>query len=77
VDNLGHPKAPLYPLDTDNETYGCRHSNPDICGKHSLKGVCAFVNEDKICYSPPRSWRKQYFLLISDKSIKGKNDETQ
>jgi hypothetical protein len=55
--------APLQPKDTATETEGCRHTNPDICGKHSLDGVCAFVRPDVICKAPPASWPKQFVKL--------------
>ena len=37
--------------DDDNakQTYGCRHTNPDICGSSYINNVCAFASEDKIC----------------------------
>lgn len=55
--------APVQPRDTETATEGCRHTNPDICAKHSLEGVCAFVRSDGICTSPPASWRKQFLKL--------------
>jgi hypothetical protein len=56
--------APLHPLDTAEQTFGCRHTNPIICGKHSVPDVCAFVREDGICLAPPRSWPKQFIKLL-------------
>jgi hypothetical protein len=56
--------APLHPLDSDNQTHGCRHANPNVCGKNSLTGVCAFVRKDNICLSTPTSWKKQYKKLF-------------
>ena len=55
--------APLNEKDTEDQTYGCRQNNPDICGFNGLKGVCAFVTDDKICRKPSRSWKKQYNKL--------------
>ena len=55
--------APLHPLDTEKQTQGCRHTNPDICGRHSMPEVCAFVRADKICLAPPASWPKQFRKL--------------
>lgn len=55
--------APLQSEDTLSQTYGCRHSNPDICGSCYLDGICAFVNPDKICHKPSKKWAKQYELL--------------
>jgi hypothetical protein len=49
--------------DTENETVGCRHTNPDACAKHSLAGICAFVRGDGICREPAKSWPRQYRKL--------------
>ena len=54
---------PLHPLDTANHTYGCRHTNPTICGRNYMPGICAFVRDDGICIDPPMSWPKQYSKL--------------
>ena len=56
--------APLNVEDSEKQTFGCRHSSPDICGKNSLSGICAFVRDDEICQIPPRSWSKQYRKLL-------------
>jgi hypothetical protein len=53
-------KRPLSPHDTEWETLGCRHSNPDICRNHSTEGKCAFVREDERCLLVPRSWKKLF-----------------
>jgi hypothetical protein len=58
---------PLVDGETASLTVGCRHSNPDICAKHSMGGVCAFVTKDGICYAPPASWKKLYIQLIKSK----------
>ena len=55
--------APLHPQDSAVITHGCRHTNPEICGKHSMSGVCAFVRGDGLCQAPPRTWPRQYELL--------------
>lgn len=34
--------AELCEYDTENQTFGCRQNNPDICGKNGIEGVCAF-----------------------------------
>jgi len=52
--------APLNHLDTENQTYGCRQNNSDICANNSLPGVCAFASDDCICRKPSRAWRKKY-----------------
>ena len=50
----------LHPLDTENETFGCRHTNPNICSKNMLPNKCAFASVDKMCRIPPISWKKIY-----------------
>ena len=58
---------PLQNGETEKQTVGCRHTNPDACAKHSLPGVCAFVCGDGICREPPKkSWPKQYLKLKGD-----------
>lgn len=57
--------APLHPKDARDKTYGCRHTNPDICAKNSLAEVCAFVRADNICLSPSAAWEKQYQKLLA------------
>ncbi len=52
--------AALKPKDTVTQTEGCRHTNPPICGSHSIPEVCAFVREDGMCLKPPKSWPKQF-----------------
>ena len=51
--------------DDDNakQTYGCRHTNPDICGSCYIIDVCAFASKDKICKKPSAKWKKIYNLL--------------
>ncbi len=60
--NIFH--EPLKPADSDTQTEGCRHSNPDNCASHSLPNICAFVRRDGMCLRPPRSWPKRYKLLL-------------
>lgn len=55
--------APLHEFDTEDQTYGCRANNPDICANNSLPGVCAYCNADHICKKPSRAWKKQYTKL--------------
>src|SRR5438034_10789705 len=55
--------APLESLDSEIQTVGCRHTNPNICANHSMPRVCAFVRHDKMCLRPPASWPKQYEKL--------------
>jgi len=61
----GRFHEPLHERDSANATYGCRHSNPDICKNHSLEGKCAFVKEDYICLVPPSTWKRQFERLQS------------
>ena len=57
--------SPLQYGDTVDQTVGCRHSNPDICGSNGLEGLCAFTREDHICKKPSIAWKKQYKKLLS------------
>ena len=58
--------APLNEQDTENQTYGCRANNPDICVNAYLPNVCAFSSSDCICKKPSRAWKKQYLKLKED-----------
>lgn len=60
---LLNSKEPYNSKDTEKETYGCRHTNPNICSNNSIPGVCAFASEDCICKRPPRSWKKIFEKL--------------
>ena len=53
----------LNKLDTENQTYGCRANNPDICANAYLTNVCAFASQDCVCKKPSRAWKKQYAKL--------------
>ena len=55
--------APLNDLDTENQTYGCRANNPDICGNNGIPKVCAFASNDCVCKKPSKAWKKQYEKL--------------
>jgi len=57
---------PLQEGETEEKTLGCRYSRPEICAKHSLVGVCAFVTMDGFCYEPPNSWSRLYKKLSED-----------
>ena len=54
---------PLNQKDSEDQTFGCRHTNPKICKSLDLENICAFVREDKMCLSPPKSWMKQFGKL--------------
>lgn len=56
--------APLSSFDTEEQTYGCRQNNPDICGSNNLPNICAFCRDDHICKKPSRAWKKQYLKLL-------------
>lgn len=56
--------APLNKEDTENQTYGCRQNNPNICGNNMLQGICAFNSADGICRKPSRAWKKKYKELL-------------
>lgn len=60
-------RSPLHIEDSEKQTYGCRQSNPDICGFCYLDGVCAFVTKDHICKHPSAKWKKIYEELKGDK----------
>lgn len=62
---------PLNERDTETETQGCRHTNPDICNANSMENVCAFVRPDGICRKPSLSWKKQFNKLKQTISTNG------
>lgn len=68
--NIFH--APLNALDSETQSVGCRHTDPDICSKNGLPKVCAFVRADKMCLAPPMSWPKQFKKLEQGE----RNDQT-
>ena len=47
--------APLNPQDTEQQTYGFRANNSDICGNNGLSNICAFSSTDCICKKPSRA----------------------
>lgn len=55
--------APLHPLDTAKQTFGCRHPNPDTCANKDNPKVCSNVRADNICWAPPTTWSKQFKKL--------------
>lgn len=52
--------APLNDEDTENQTFGCRQNNPDICSNNMMPNICAFASDDCICKKPSRAWKKKY-----------------
>lgn len=60
-------RDPLNEQDTEQQTYGCRQNNPEICGNNGMDGICAFVREDHICQKPSRAWKKQFQKLKENK----------
>jgi len=67
--------APLHPLDSETQTHGCRHANPNFCAKNSVPGLCAFVRKDNICLSPPKTWKTQFPKLFIQRF--GKQTQTR
>jgi len=60
--------APLHPLDSERQTFGCRYTTPEFCAKNRLPKVCALVRADKICLAPPYLWAKQFRKLQAAKA---------
>jgi hypothetical protein len=60
--------ASLHSLDTETQTFGCRHSTPYFCAKNCLPKVCALIRPDKICFAPPSSWAERFKKLQTEKS---------
>lgn len=58
--------APLNKGDSENQTYGCRANNPDICANNSLEGICAFETDDHICRKPSKAWKRNYLQLVME-----------
>ncbi len=55
--------APLQPLDREDQTYGCRRSDPGDCPHYGEPGICAFVSDYRICSAPSEKWKLQYKKL--------------
>ena len=55
--------SPLNELDTEEQTFGCRANNPNICANNDLQNICAFASADHICKRPSRAWKKKYLEL--------------
>jgi len=68
VKYISHFHEPLRPEDSSVSTLGCRHTNPEICKNNSLFEKCAFVRENNICLVPPRSWKRQFEKLSTNKN---------
>jgi hypothetical protein len=73
--NVNAYHAPLHPLDTEKQTFGCRHTNPDICAKHHMRKVCAYARADKKCLAPPVSWPKQFQKLKLEEGTTKKHSQ--
>jgi len=68
VNIMRNPNAHLKQLnvlDNEDQTFGCKHSNPDICSNNRVEGKCAFTRADEICKIPPKSWKSKYKTLLS------------
>jgi hypothetical protein len=61
-------RRPLSEIDTEFQTLGCRHSNPDICKNYMTERKCAFVRADNVCHLVPRSWAKIFKDLKQSRS---------
>lgn len=61
--------SPLKEKDTLEQTVGCRHTNPDICGSAYIESVCAFSRSDRMCLRPSRAWKKQYKRLLEGREV--------
>ena len=57
----------LNSLDAEEQTYGCRANNPDICANNGIDNVCAFASKDGICRRPSKAWKKQFETLKKEK----------
>ncbi len=53
-------------LDSEDQTFGCRANNPDICANNGIPDMCAFASVDGICRRPSKAWKKQYQKLMSE-----------
>lgn len=62
-------KQKLVEIDTLEKTYGCRHSNPEICSNNGIEEICAFCSEDKICKRPPKSWKRLFEELKTKEEV--------
>ena len=60
--------------DTETTTFGCRCNNPDICKNNGDK-TCAFFNEQHICSTPSRAWKKIYLQKLEEKEKKVKKND--
>jgi hypothetical protein len=60
---------PLNKEDTEEQTYGCRANNPNICANCDIPGICAFASKDNICKRPSKAWKKIYQKLKEGKKI--------
>ncbi len=61
--------TPLQEGDSEIQTVGCRHTNPNICSKNSMYEKCAFTSQNNICLNPPSSWRKKFEKLKAEDNL--------
>lgn len=54
---------PLFKEDSELQTHGCRHKDPEFCKHIDNKDLCAFVRKDEICKKPSTSWKRNYYSL--------------
>lgn len=60
---------PLNKLDSEKQTYGCRHKDPEFC-KFIDTDECAFKRIDETCKKPSSSWKKLFKSLNEIQSNK-------
>jgi hypothetical protein len=53
----------LVEADTEFKTFGCRIAKPNFCRNNSTPNKCAFVRDDNMCLTVPRSWKKIFLEL--------------
>lgn len=61
--------APLNSQDDTKQTFGCRHTNSEICSSNRLGNICAFVRSDNVCKKPPRTWGKIFKNLSETSTV--------
>lgn len=57
---------PLKKGDTESQTFGCRHKDPEFCKFIDNSQYCAFAKQDCTCLKPSISWKK-HFLILNEK----------
>lgn len=55
--------TPSNEQDSENQTYGGRANNPNICASNSVPNVCAFELINKIYRKSARAFKRKYNKL--------------